>query len=295
MQSVGTLFVQYLPGYLGSSVERRGKNAEHAAVLSIVELQDLLDEWVVTHWQNRPHEGLRDPLTPGVVLSPNEMYASMLSVSGYIPAPLGHDDFIELLPWVHRKIGSEGLRIHRRVYDAPALDIFRHTRSGRKDGLWEIRLDPYDVTRVFIRLPEGFAVVPWRRLSASPAPFGQDVWRTAQEVLRERGMRNPGEQELPQAADALLDRVRDIPGTARTERRAKRVRATDAAARAARQAHPGAHQGDVIPAGRPEGTPPAAGTKPGVKTPEEAPEAGDLAKVVPLPIYDAAEEAKKWS
>lgn len=63
LQSVGTLFGQYAAGYLGSSVERRGKNAEQEAVFSLIELQDLLDDWVVTGWQT-PHEGLCDPLSP---------------------------------------------------------------------------------------------------------------------------------------------------------------------------------------------------------------------------------------
>lgn len=296
LQSVGTLFVQYLPGYLGSSVERRGKNAELGAVLSIVELQDLLDEWIVTHWQNRPHEGLRDPLTPGAVLSPNEMYAAMLTVTGYIPAPLGHDDFTELLPWAHRKIGSEGVKLHRRMYDAAALDGFRHAKSSRRDGFWEVRYDPYDVTKVFVRLPEGFAVVPWRRLSGAPTPFGHDVWRTAQEVLRERGITHPSEQELHEAADALLDRARDTSTTKHAARRAKRVRAKDAAARQARATHHPTPEASEPVAGPPEGTTDV--TTEEQARPAEPDEAGegaqDLAKVVPLPVYNAAEEAKSW-
>src|SRR6266852_3210546 len=60
--AVGTLFAQYVAGYAGSSVERRGKNAEQDAVWSMTELQELLDEWIVAAWQNRPHDGLRDPL-----------------------------------------------------------------------------------------------------------------------------------------------------------------------------------------------------------------------------------------
>lgn len=52
--AVGTLFAQYVAGYVGNSVERRGKNAEQAAVWSMLELQELLDEWLVTSWQTRP-------------------------------------------------------------------------------------------------------------------------------------------------------------------------------------------------------------------------------------------------
>ena len=45
--TVKTLFAQYVTGYLGSSVENRGKNADQHAVFSLQELQDLLDEWLV--------------------------------------------------------------------------------------------------------------------------------------------------------------------------------------------------------------------------------------------------------
>jgi putative transposase len=45
--AVGTLFAQYVAGYVGSSVERRGEKAEQGAVWSIIELQALLDEWIV--------------------------------------------------------------------------------------------------------------------------------------------------------------------------------------------------------------------------------------------------------
>jgi hypothetical protein len=40
-------------------------------------------------WQNRPHEGLRDPLSPGKALTPNERYAALVAVAGYVPVPLG--------------------------------------------------------------------------------------------------------------------------------------------------------------------------------------------------------------
>ncbi len=51
--SVATLFAQHAAGYVGSSVERRGKNAGQGAVWSIIELQDLLDEWIVAVFSDR--------------------------------------------------------------------------------------------------------------------------------------------------------------------------------------------------------------------------------------------------
>ena len=120
--SIGTLFAQYVTGYLGSSVERRGKNAEEQAVFSLIEIQDLLDEWIITGWQNRPHDGLRDPFTPGRVLTPNEKYAALVAVSGYVPVPLGPEEYIELLPYETRVINSYGVKIRHRVYDSRDLN-----------------------------------------------------------------------------------------------------------------------------------------------------------------------------
>jgi putative transposase len=51
--AVGTLFAQYVAGYVGSSVERRGEKAEEGAVWSVVELQALLDEWIVDRFTDR--------------------------------------------------------------------------------------------------------------------------------------------------------------------------------------------------------------------------------------------------
>lgn len=64
-ESVASLFSQYVSGYLGRPAEYRGRKVEDEPLWSLTELQDLLDEWIVAAWQNRPHDGLRDPVTPG--------------------------------------------------------------------------------------------------------------------------------------------------------------------------------------------------------------------------------------
>lgn len=64
-----------------------------------------------------PHEGLRDPFTPSRVLTPNEKYAALLSVSGYVPVPLEAEQYLELLPAETRVINSYGVKIRHRVYD----------------------------------------------------------------------------------------------------------------------------------------------------------------------------------
>jgi len=49
-------------------------------------------------WQNRPHEGLRDPAHPGRMFSPNEKYAALVEAAGYVPVALSAEDYVELLP-----------------------------------------------------------------------------------------------------------------------------------------------------------------------------------------------------
>ena len=81
-------------------------------------------------WQNRPHEGLRDPLSPGKALTPNERYAALVAVAGYVPVPLGPEDYIELLPASWRVINSYGVKIGLRTYDSGELNPYRRQHSG---------------------------------------------------------------------------------------------------------------------------------------------------------------------
>ena len=139
MFSVGTLFAQYVAGYLGSSVERRGKAPERDRLWSLPELQNLLDEWLIT-WQNREHDGLRDPSCPRRCFTPNEKYAALIEACGYIPLALSADDYVELLPAAWRAINHYGVKIGHRTYDAEELNPLRRQRSGlaERKHLWEV-------------------------------------------------------------------------------------------------------------------------------------------------------------
>src|SRR5450755_1772521 len=198
--AVDTLFAQYVAGYVGNSVENRGTNAEQAAAWSIVELQDLLDEWIVSSWQNRPHDGLRDPLASGTVLTPNEKYAALIEVAGYVPVPLSQDDYIELLTVEWRAINSYGIKIRHRKYDSKALRRYRREHSGvtAKKGLWEVHRDPYDVSRIWVRNHRdgGWIEATWTYLNAGPVPFGDLAWDHAQRMLTRRGIDKPTEDQI---------------------------------------------------------------------------------------------------
>ncbi len=281
--SIATLFAQYVAGYVGRSVDRRGKNAEKDAVWSLVELQDLLDEWIVAHWQNRPHDGLRHPLTPGAALTPNEQYAALVEVAGYVPVPLAAEDYIELLPVTWRVINAYGIKINRRTYDCAALNPYRGQSSGvaGQKGRWAIHYDPYDVTRIWVHNHHdgGWITVAWTHLRSGPAPFGEAAWSQAREILARRGSDTATETEIAEAVEALLDKAEQGPDKPAREKATKRDRRVAARTRATSQS--------AWP--RPAEAPaPEPDSGAGADTCE------DLAPVIPLAIFDAREEAKRW-
>ena len=276
--SVATMFAQYVSGYTGRSAEFRGRGIEDRAVWSLPELQDLLDQWLIAEWQNRPHDGLRDPLHPGRAFTPNEKYAALTETAGYVPLALSADDHVELLPATWRAVNAYGIKISRRVYDGAELNPLRMQHSGvtARKGLWEVHYDPYDISRVWVRdhWNGGWITVFWTQLHRVAAPFGELAWDHARKSL-------PGatEAELADAVDDLLTRAGQGPGGGPGAALSKRDRRAAARTRA------------VQPAGHP-------GPGPG---PQEIPAEGEPddgtasdAAIVPMPIFDPFREAEKW-
>jgi hypothetical protein len=284
--SVGTLFAQFVAGYTGFNADRRGRHVEQEAVWSLMELQELLDEWLVV-WQNRPHDGLRDPIHPGRMFSPNEKYAALVETAGYVPVALSADDYVELLPATWRAINAYGVKISRRTYDDKALNPLRHQRSGVTDrrDLWEIHYDPYDVSRIWVRnhWKSGWITLFWKHLHRVAAPFGELAWDHTR-----RALPAATEEEVADAVADLLKRAHQGPsgsdgkGSAKLSRRDRRVAARTNAS---------------LPTAplQPEPTP-ADGID---EEPDQVSDSdscsGEVAKVIPLPIFDPFTEAdKRW-
>jgi hypothetical protein len=272
--SVATMFAQYVSGYTGRSPEYRGRGTEEKAVWSLHELQDLLDQWLIT-WQNRPHDGLRDPLHPGRAFSPNEKYAALTETAGYVPLALSPDDYIELLPAAWRAVNAYGIKVSRRVYDGKELNPLRMQHSGvtARKGLWEVHSDPYDISRVWVRdhWNGGWITVFWTQLHRVAAPFGELAWDHARKL-----MPAATEAELADAVEDLLTRAGQGPGgvpaaaSAKERRVAARTRAVSPS----------------VPAGpEPEEEPAAE---------EHEGEAGSGDAIIPMPVFDPFREAEKW-
>jgi hypothetical protein len=296
--SLGTLFCQFAAGYLGRSADRRGRRVEERPLWSLMQMQDLLDEWLIAVWQNREHDGLRDPLCPQRAFSPNQKYAALVETAGYVPVPLSPADYVELLPAVWRAVNAYGIKISHRTYDAEELNPIRQQKSGvaGRKGQWEVHLDPYDVSRVFVRGPDGWITCPWKYLDKVPAPFGELAWDHVSGRLTALGQDSPTELERALAVNDLLRRAYHGPPDAggepqvpaRKSRRAgrhgpARDRRVAARTRAGTAARAGAGTpGEAVPA--------ATGDDPGAAGQDSG---EPLAEVIPLGIFDPFEEAKK--
>jgi hypothetical protein len=292
--SLATLFCQFAAGYLGRSADRRGRGVDGQPLWSLMQMQDLLDEWLISVWQNRAHEGLRDPLHPQRTFSPNQKYAALIETAGYVPVPLSAEDHIELLPAIWRAVNAYGIKISHRTYDAADLNPIRHQKSGvaARKGLWEIHRDPYDVSKVFVRGPGGWITCPWKYLEKVPVPFGELAWDHVSGQLAGQGRADAGELERAQAVDALLRRAyhgppdQPLAGTAGTAGSRQRLSARDrrVAARTRATTAPAADgpAGQAVPAG-------GGGASPGPGHDDDEP----AARVIPLGIFDPFEEAKK--
>ena len=283
--SVASLFAQFVAGYTGPQPgiprpRRRGSRP----VWSLAELQELLDEWLIAVWQNRPHDGLRDPLHPGRAFTPNEKYAALVEAAGYVPVALSAEDYIELLPGPWRAVNAYGIKIGRRTYDGEELNPLRLQPSGvaeRKD-LWEVHHDPYDVSRIWVRdhWNGGWITVFWTHLHRVAAPFGELAWDHARQRPgpaahrgrdRRRG-RRPAAPRRP-GPDASRDEPRSM------RKRDRRVAARTKAA--SRRRGPGS-----------QARPGTASRRPGAGAPGRR--GRPAGEVIPMPIFDPFGEAEKW-
>ena len=207
--AVNTLFCQHVAGYTGSNTQLRGDRVAEEAAWTVPDLQDLLDEWLLCGWQARPHDALRDPYFPRRVLSPNDKYAALVAAAGYLPVTLTGEDYLELLPVAWRAVNDYGIQIDYRTYDDPGLGPYRRQHSGvtARRGLWAVHYDPYDLTRVFVRTPDGWVTAPWTHLPMISAPFADFTWRHARRLTAQAGRDDTSETEVARVLDALLTRA----------------------------------------------------------------------------------------
>ncbi|WP_234545305.1 Mu transposase C-terminal domain-containing protein [Streptomyces shenzhenensis] len=231
--SVNDLFCQHVAGHTGANPQRRGSATAAEARWTIPQLQDFLDEWITCGWQNRPHDGLRHPVLPKTALTPNQMWAALITISGYVPVPLTGADYLELLPVRWQPITERGIRLDHRTYNHPVLDPHRSQRSpvAARDGKWEVHHNPHDARQIFVRLTDGrLHEIPWIHRDHVHQPFNDAIWHHIQTEVEQRGDRDQQEADLADALDQLLRRTRHSAGTEQKTNYRKKRRSSSTAA-----------------------------------------------------------------
>ncbi len=176
--SANNLFLQSLPGYVGTDTGNRGLHPEKEDLLDLGTLTELMDDWILSVWQYRKHAGLRDPFDPSETYSPNQWFNACADLAGDIELPLSADDYIDLMPSTTRVIGTTGVQYLNRRYDSVELHPYRGRPSNRPHlgNEWEVKYNPRDVTRVWVRSPENrWIECRWREADSIYQPHFADI------------------------------------------------------------------------------------------------------------------------
>lgn len=223
--AINSMLLQHVKGYVGRSVEHRGRDAtaNSEQLLTIAQAQELIEDWIAIEWQNRPHDGLRDPLHPRIKLSPNEMCRAFRAYVPELHLPLTREDYIALLPVQHRVLNRYGVRIDHRVYNSARLKGLWQRKSGDKErnGRWPIRVDPYNLHVVWFEHEGEFIPLRWSN-QVHELPLLGDVWRYARAQHGARDAAIDAErQELAGAIKAFAGQGNAAPRTATQTRHAR--------------------------------------------------------------------------
>jgi hypothetical protein len=167
-----------------------------------------------------------------------------------------------------------------RGYDSEELNPLRLQPSGigEHGDRWEIRHDPYDISRIHVRGPDGWITVFWKHLDRAPLPFGELAWDHARRSLG----REATEEQIADAVADLLHRANVGPDQQERPKMNKRGRRVAARTKAV--------------AGSRQDPPEPVSGKPAPPPPDEDGNGDEpLAKVIPMPAFDPFAEAdKRW-
>lgn len=210
--SVKSLFSQFVTGYTGRDFHHRGKKVESERLWRLDQLNDLLQEWIATGWQQRPHEELRNPFLPSMPpRTPNQMFAAHVASSGYVPVRLSAEDRLRMLPTTWVQVTEKGIRLRNRTYDSRALNGYRGAASGwpGKGQRWPVRYHPHQPEKVWLQDHRtgtwAEADFVYQRLIGDA--WTEHVWDQATAAHLEQGGSVKNELAIARVVRALLERA----------------------------------------------------------------------------------------
>ncbi|MFD7645658.1 Mu transposase C-terminal domain-containing protein [Kitasatospora sp. NPDC059795] len=224
MAAIKSLFCQFVAGYTGSDISRRGKDVEKGRLWRLDEINDLLQQFISLHWQQRPHEGLRNPFHSAMpALTPNQAYAAHVAACGHLPLPLSDEDVLHLLPTAWARVTDKGIRLNRRTYDSARLGPLRGMPSGLwgpNRMRWEVRYHPYQPETVWLRdhRSDEWIPVDFIHKHLITDPWTEWLWEEATAAFLERGGAADDEEAIAREVSALRRRAARPPAV--TDRQA---------------------------------------------------------------------------
>src|SRR5690606_18372010 len=167
----------------------------------------LLDQWIALDWQQKPHDGLRSPFLPGLTISPNRMYATLVAAEGHVPLVLTPHENRKLLPFHHLKVTDKGVRIGNRTYNSEALQEYKgqHTGVAGQGKRWQIRYSPYAPRFVWLwdHTKDDWVEAEFIHQRLISDEWTQWTWEQATLNVLEDGGRKEDERSIAREVSAL--------------------------------------------------------------------------------------------
>ena len=170
-----------LPGYKGPDVYSRGEKVEDQAYYFIDELEAIIRDWITLVYHRARHRGLAAPEIPKLMMCPMDMLEHGITRTGPLRIPAHRDLPLEFLEADYVPIHHYGVEVEGLRYNGPGLDDFRNQRSARRGehkGLWEIAVDPNDISRtVYFKDPRDavWHKLTWEHAGAVGGPFSREA------------------------------------------------------------------------------------------------------------------------
>ncbi len=168
---------------------------------------------MVLRWQQTPHGALRSPFTPGLRLTPHQMYAALVSLRGYRSTALTPQENRKLLPAVWVRTSRKGFQINNRTYNLGqgTLDPYRGP-SGitAQQGRWEVHYSPDhpDVAWLFNHRAEPgtdpWIEVPFIHRRLLDDRWTEETWAAALNIHLAAGGNRHDEAAITRATAQLL-------------------------------------------------------------------------------------------
>ena len=187
--TIGALHL--LPGTTFSNIRQRGDYPSEArAALTLSELDTWLAYEILGKYHNRVHSALKRP--------PAAVWAE-LAPAARLRMPSDRMAFlVHLLPSQWHRVRRDGVHLFGIHYWSDALTQF----IGREDGKLQVRYDPRDLSRVYVRLPGEDRYVEANYADTRRSPVTLWELRRSTARLSDQGRREANEDLIFNSIDA---------------------------------------------------------------------------------------------